>query len=119
MRPRDAYNAVIVQDTPEAYRAFLRVYPNHRLAGNIRARLQGGSDILAWRRAEAAGTPEAYIGYLQRFPYGSRRYEAAERLAQMGIGGGPPMVRVLPPGARYMPPPGYPPEAFDPYMQPF
>lgn len=115
--PRAAYQLVVRSRSPQAYAAFVRAYPNHPLAAEMRARVGDDSaDEQSWRRAVAAGTPGSFRAYLQRFPAGLHRAEAQSRLGRATAAipprpAGPspfaPQPFAPPAGAYGAPPPGF------------
>lgn len=79
----DAYVAALDRDTISGYLEFLTAYPDHPMAGRVRAIVAARREAITWRRTRNIDTPEAYWSYLDRYPGGRHAAEARSRLAYL------------------------------------
>ncbi|UVF18191.1 caspase family protein [Microvirga terrae] len=86
----EAYAIAVERDTIQDYQAFLRRYPDHRLARRVTALLAARREALVWRRTLASNTREAYWTYLRRYPNGPHAPDSRRRLARLSAPYAPP-----------------------------
>lgn len=86
----DAYYEALDRDTLDGYLEFLEVYPDHPLAGRVRAIVAARREAITWRRTVMRDTPEAYWSYLDRYPRGPHVGDAHRRLRRLAAAMEPP-----------------------------
>ncbi len=86
----EAYAIAVERDTIQDYQAFLRRYPDHRLARRVTALLAARREAVVWRRTLASNTREAYWTYLRRYPTGPHAADCRRRLARLSAPYAPP-----------------------------
>lgn len=86
----EAYAIAVERDTIQDYQAFLRRYPDHRLARRVTALLVARREATVWRRTLASNTREAYWTYLRRYPNGPHAADSRRRLARLSAPYVPP-----------------------------
>jgi uncharacterized caspase-like protein len=86
----EAYAIAVERDTIQDYQAFLRRYPDHRLARRVTALLAARREAIIWRRTLASNTREAYWTYLRRYPNGPHAADSRRRLARLAAPYAPP-----------------------------
>jgi uncharacterized caspase-like protein len=86
----EAYAIAVERDTIQDYQAFLRRYPEHRLARRVTALLVARREAVVWRRTLASNTREAYWTYLRRYPTGPHAPDSRRRLARLSAPYAPP-----------------------------
>lgn len=86
----EAYAIAVERDTIQDYQAFLRRYPDHRLARRVTALLVARREAVVWRRTLASNTREAYWTYLRRYPTGPHAADCRRRLARLSAPYVPP-----------------------------
>ena len=89
-RAEEAYAIAVERDTIQDYQAFLRRYPDHRLARRVTALLVARREAIVWRRTLARNTREAYWTYLRRYPNGPHAPDSRRRLARLSAPYAPP-----------------------------
>lgn len=86
-----AWGSVRKSDDPEALRAFLKDYPNHRASREAKERLRGleeqaangaTAELQAWNAAIAEGTEAAWLRFLEHHKGTPRAREAVSMLAE-------------------------------------
>nr|WP_246389313.1 caspase family protein [Microvirga mediterraneensis] len=87
----EAYAIAVERDTIQDYQAFLRRYPDHRLARRVTALLAARREALVWRRTLTSNTREAYWTYLRRYPNGPHAPDCQRRLARLSAPYAPPV----------------------------
>ncbi|MFL5158621.1 MAG: caspase family protein [Microvirga sp.] len=86
----EAYAIAVERDTIQGYQAFLRRYPDHRLARRVTALLAARREAIVWRRTLGSNTREAYWTYLRRYPNGPHAPDSRRRLARLSAPYAPP-----------------------------
>ncbi|WP_262028596.1 caspase family protein [Microvirga sp. Mcv34] len=86
----EAYAIAVERDTIQDYQAFLRRYPDHRLARHVTALLAARREAIVWRRTLTSNTREAYWTYLRRYPNGPHAADCERRLARLSAPYAPP-----------------------------
>ncbi len=86
----EAYAIAVERDTIQDYQAFLRRYPDHRLARRVNALLSARREAIVWRRTLTRNTREAYWTYLRRYPNGPHAADSRRRLARLSAPYAPP-----------------------------
>jgi len=86
----EAYAIAVERDTIQDYQAFLRRYPDHRLARRVTALLAARREAVVWRRTLTRNTREAYWTYLRRYPNGPHAADCQRRLARLSAPYAPP-----------------------------
>ncbi|EIM25435.1 caspase family protein [Microvirga lotononidis] len=86
----EAYAIAVERDTIQDYQAFLRRYPDHRLARRVTALLAARREALVWRRTLTSNTREAYWTYLRRYPNGPHAADCQRRLVRLSAPYAPP-----------------------------
>jgi uncharacterized caspase-like protein len=86
----EAYAIAVERDTIPDYQAFLRRYPDHRLARRVTALLAARREAIVWRRTLTSNTREAYWTYLRRYPNGPHAPDSRRRLARLSAPYAPP-----------------------------
>ncbi|MGO4526827.1 caspase family protein [Microvirga sp. 2MCAF35] len=86
----EAYAIAVERDTIQDYQAFLRRYPDHRLARRVTALLAARREAIVWRRTLTRNTREAYWTYLRRYPNGPHAADCQRRLARLSAPHAPP-----------------------------
>lgn len=86
----EAYAIAVERDTIQDYQAFLRRYPDHRLARRVTALLAARREAIVWRRTLASNSREAYWTYLRRYPNGPHAADCRRRLARLSAPYAPP-----------------------------
>jgi uncharacterized caspase-like protein len=86
----EAYAIAVERDTIQDYQAFLRRYPEHRLARRVTALLAARREAVVWRRTLASNTREAYWTYLRRYPTGPHAPDSRRRLSRLSAPYAPP-----------------------------
>lgn len=88
----EAYAIAVERDTIQDYQAFLRRYPDHRLARRVTALLGARREAVIWRRTLVRNTREAYWTYLRHYPNGPHTADSRRRLARLSASHAPPPV---------------------------
>ncbi|NVO15999.1 MAG: caspase family protein [Rhodoplanes sp.] len=65
---REAYEIVIREDQPEAYQAFVELFPAETFTPRVRSLLDRRQELLAWHDAVTINTAAAYRAFLAEFP---------------------------------------------------
>ncbi|WP_114946243.1 caspase family protein [Microvirga calopogonii] len=86
----EAYAIAVERDTIQDYQAFLRRYPDHRLARRVTALLAARREAIVWRRTLASNTREAYWTYLRHYPSGPHAADSRRRLTRLSAPYAPP-----------------------------
>jgi uncharacterized caspase-like protein len=88
--PEQAYAYAIESDNLDTYTEYVRAYPDSPYTQRVWGILRDRREALAWRRALAINTPEAYWTYLSRYPDGMYAFDAERRLRRLSAGLRPP-----------------------------
>ncbi len=78
-----AYYRALEQNTMDGYAAFLKNFPNHPNAQDVREIIRNMSDENFWLKMSAENTVSAFRRYLRAFPAGTYVEEAESRIARL------------------------------------
>ena len=81
-RDAQAHQVAVTANTENAYRDYLKTWPNGRYVAEVERRL-GDFDRAYWDKASKEDTTAAYNDYLRRYPSGLFKAKASERKAQL------------------------------------
>jgi uncharacterized caspase-like protein len=90
LAPQQAYSAVLIRDTFDAYADYLADHGRGPMAKRVRALLAARREAITWWRSCEADVPDAYWTYLERYPSGAHGVDARRRLEKLGASIVPP-----------------------------
>lgn len=102
-------------DTVEAYRTFLKTFPDGEFASQAQARVRELEEASDWEQAQAANTAESYQQFLDRYPQGRMSDEARIRIENFALSQAP---AEMPPQAATIPEEAVPDAAVPPQSSP-